>query len=262
MRWLNLLFVLLVNAVPLYGIRVLGWSIGTVLLLYWVENLLVAVFTCARIALHRALTRKAGHWRTGQLGGVSVNGRPKSFGMLGEYAVIAFPFTLVHGIFVVAIVFIIGANKPELADWRFSYEQFRYGALQMLAVLGVDFLVDALTMRSRSFAWIKAYVGQRMGRVLVLHLAIIFGMGAMAMTESPLAVLYVLIGLKTLWDLAASNAGAKAAALPPEPPAWALKLADKVAKDKGGAREMRADWTRSAEQMRRAAIEDEEVLPA
>ena len=40
---------------------------------------------------------------------------------------------------------------------------------------------------------------------------------------------------------------------------WA---ADKVAKDKGGAQEMQADWKRSAEQMRRAAIEDEEVLPA
>jgi hypothetical protein len=101
-----------------------------------------------------------------------------------------------------------------------------------------------------------------MGRVLVLHLAIIFGMFGMAMTESPFAVLYVLVGLKTLWDMAASNASAKAATLPPEPPAWALKLADKVAKDKGGAQEMQADWKRSAEQMRRAAIEDEEVLPA
>src|SRR3954470_24788495 len=73
MRWLNLVFVLLVNAVPLYGIKYLGWSIGTVLLLYWVESVLVAVFTCARIALHRALTRKSGHWRTGSLG-VLVNG--------------------------------------------------------------------------------------------------------------------------------------------------------------------------------------------
>jgi len=98
--------------------------------------------------------------------------------------------------------------------------------------------------------------------VLILHLAIIFGMGAMAMTESPFAVLYVLIGLKTLWDLAASNAGATAAALPPQPPAWALKFADKVARDKGGAAEMQADWKRSIEQSRRAAIQDEEVMPA
>ena len=261
MRWLNMLFVLLVNAVPLYGIKVLGWSIGTVLLLYWLENLLVAVFTTARIALHRALTRKRGHFRGGTLGS-KVNDKPSGSGLLGEYALIAFVFTLAHGIFVVAIVFLFGENKPELADWKFSFEQFRYGALQMLAIMGVDFLIDALTLRSRSFAWIKAYVGQRTGRVLVLHLAIIFGMGAMAMTESPIAVLYVLIGLKTLWDLAASNTSAKTAVLPPEPPAWALKFADKVARDKGGARAMQTDWKHSAEQARRAAIEDEEVMPA
>jgi Family of unknown function (DUF6498) len=119
-----------------------------------------------------------------------------------------------------------------------------------------------VTMRSRSFAWIKAYVGQRMGRVLILHLAIIFGMWGMALSESPFAVLYVLIGLKTLWDLAASNASAKADALPADAPGWALKLADAVAKDKGGAKEMQADWKRSREQLQRAAIEDEQVMPA
>ena len=261
MRWLNLLFVLLINAVPLVGVKMYGWSVGVVLMLYWVENLLTAVFTTARIALHRALTRKRGHWRTGTLG-TKVNNKPSRSGLLGEYAVMAFVFTLAHGIFVIAIVFLVGENKPDIQNWKFSFEQFRYGALQLLGVMSVDFLVDALQMRSRNFAWIKAYTEKRMGRVLILHLAIIFGMGAMAMTESPFAVLYVLIGLKTLWDLAASNAGATAAALPPQPPAWALKFADKVARDKGGAAEMQADWKRSIEQSRRAAIQDEEVMPA
>jgi len=261
MRWLNLLFVLLVNAVPLYGVKYLDWSVGTVLVLYWLENLLIAVFTCARILLHRTLTRKRGHWRTGQLGS-KVNDRPSGQGLFGEYAVIAFVFTLAHGIFVFAIVFLIGENRPDVANWKFSVEQFRIGAWQMLAVLAVNFLVDAMSIRSRSFAWIKAYVGQRMGRVLILHLAIIFGMWAMAASDSPLAVLYVLIALKTLWDLAASNASAKADALPAEAPGWALKLADAVAKDKGGAKEMQADWKRSRERMQRAAIEDEQVMPA
>src|SRR5437899_7172224 len=85
MRWLNLLFVLLVNAIPLYGVKVLGWSALTVVMLYWFENLLIAVFTCARIALHRQLTRKRGHWRTGQLG-TRVGGKPSGQGLLGEYA--------------------------------------------------------------------------------------------------------------------------------------------------------------------------------
>src|SRR5258708_21491936 len=80
MRWLNLLFVLLVNAIPLYGVKFHGWSALTVVVLYWFENLLIAVFTCARIALHRQLTRKRGHRRKGQLG-TQVNDKPSGLGL-------------------------------------------------------------------------------------------------------------------------------------------------------------------------------------
>jgi len=128
--------------------------------------------------------------------------------------------------------------------------------------MSADFLVDAIRTRSRSFAWIKTYVQQRMGRVLVLHLAIIFGMMAMAATESPIAVLYVLIGLKTLWDLAAAGSSAKADSLPENAPQWLGKFADKVADKHGGAAAMQADWKRARENLLRAAREDEQVRPA
>jgi hypothetical protein len=54
---------LLLNAVPAYGIAKLGWSAPTVLVLYWLENLAVALLTTLRIVLHRHWTRKRGHWR-------------------------------------------------------------------------------------------------------------------------------------------------------------------------------------------------------
>src|SRR5215469_5039766 len=241
MRWLNLLFVLLLNAVPLYGVQKLGWSASTVVVLYWFENLLIAFFTCARIALHRKLTRKRGHWRKGQLG-TKVNDQPSQAGLLGEYAVMAFVFTLVHGIFVGAFVLIGADNHSGDPRWAFSAAQFWQGAQWMALALIADFLVDAAVMRGRSFAWIRAYVGQRMGRVIIMHLAIIFGMWGMMATESPFAVLYVLIGLKTLWDLSTANASAKAdvAALPERPPALALKIA---AQQKGITPEMvAAQW--------------------
>jgi len=261
MRLLSLLFALLLNAIPLYGVRELGWSASTVVVLYWFENLVIAVFTCARIWLHRKLTRKRGHWRGGTLG-VKVGDQPLKTGLLGEYAVMAFVFTFAHGIFVGAFVLIAADNHSDSAVWQFSREQFSQGALWMSAAIAVEFLLDASTMRSRSFAWIRSYVDKRMGRVLVMHMTIIFGMWAMMATESPFAVLYVLIALKTLWDMAASNASATAAALPAEPPAWVSKLGDGVGKDQGGAAKMRADWKRNVENLQRAAIEDEEVMPA
>ncbi len=259
MRWINLLFVLLVNAVPLVGVKYYGWSASTVVLLYWLENLFIAVFTCARIVLHRWLTRKRGHWRTGQLG-TKVNDRPSGQGLLGEYATIAFVFTFAHGIFVGAFTLIAGSNHPDDPLWAVSGVQLRQGATWMFAAMALDFLADAASIRQRSFAWMKAYVGQRMGRVLVMHLAIIFGMWGMMATESPFAVLYVLIALKTLWDLAASNVSAKANALPEQPPAWALKFANKVGK--GGAANFTKKWAKDREAQIRAAKQDEEVMPA
>ena len=261
MRAFNLLFALLVNAIPLYGVRYLGWSASTVVVLYWFENLAVAVFTCARIALHRRLTRKRGHWRGGTLG-VKVNDRLLTTGLLGEYATMAFVFTFAHGIFVGGFLLIAAQNHRDSALWQFSRAQFAQGAAWTAAALAAEFLLDAATIRSRSFAWIRAYVGKRMGRVLVMHLTIIFGMWAMMATESPFAVLYVLIALKTLWDLAASAAGANPDALPAEPPAWLSKLGDRVGKDQGGAAKMRADWQRNVDDMRRAALEDEQIMPA
>jgi hypothetical protein len=259
MRWINLLFVLAINAVPLVGVKYYDWSALTVVALYWVENLLIAVFTCARIALHRTLTRKRGHWRTNQLG-VKVNDKPSGLGLLGEYATIAFVFTLAHGIFVGGFILIAGQNHTGDPLWVISGEQLRQGAQWMAAAMTLEFAIDAATMRSRSFAWIKAYVGKRMGRVLVMHLTIIFGMWGMMATESPFAVLYVLIALKTLWDLAAGMAGEKAANLPAQPPARLGKLTNKVGRDQGGAAKITADWQRNVEQMKRAAIEDEEVM--
>jgi hypothetical protein len=258
MRWLNLLFVLLVNAVPLYGVKQLGWSASTVVVLYWFENLLIVFFTCARIALHRSLTRKRGHWRKGQLG-TTVGDKPSSSGLLGEYATMAFVFTIAHGIFVAGFV-ALAADHSSDAIWQFSRAQFLQGAQWMALALVADLVVDAAAMRGRSFAWLRAYVDKRMGRVLIMHFVIIFGMGAMMLTESPFAMLYVLIGLKTLSDLASVGSGDKPRVLPERPPDWALKMSSM---QKGSTpAKMAAQWTQQRDAMIRAAKEDEEVMPA
>lgn len=259
----SLILILLVNAVPIVGVLRYGWSATNVLVLYWFENLLIAVCTCIRIAVHRRLTRKRGYWRGGQVGLKSGSKLVKS-GLLAEYAIVAFVFTFAHGIFVAAIVSILAQNHPGQPMWAFSWEQVGRGVLVISAMLAVELGADLMTLRARSFAWMVDYVQRRMGRVVILHLAIIFGMLAMAMTESPFGILYVLIGLKTLADLG-SLAGPQtttAPATPAEPPAWALKFADRIGKDKGGAAMFTAKWKKDMETNRRNAIEDEEVMPA
>ncbi|MGH8174096.1 MAG: DUF6498-containing protein, partial [Rhodanobacteraceae bacterium] len=233
-RWPSLLLVLLINAVPIVGVLRYGWSAVNVLVLFWCENLLIAIFTCLRIWLHRKFSRKRGYLRGGQVG-VQVNGKTVKTGLLGEYAVIAFPFTLAHGVFVGVITMIITQNHGDDPMWHFSWVQLGRGVAIISAMLSIEFLFDLATLRSRSFAWMRDYMQRRTARVIVLHVAIIFGMFAMAMFNSPLGILYVLLGLKALAEVGGvfgqSAAAQKAAA--EKPPAWALKVVDKLGKDKG-----------------------------
>ena len=106
-----------VNAVPLGGVFLAGWSPATALTLYWWESLIGATLVALRIALHRALTRKAGHRRL-QLGlqlhvGGGEHGRrrrerrredgePGSF--LGELLLVAGAGTAVHGVLLWAVL--------------------------------------------------------------------------------------------------------------------------------------------------------------
>ncbi|HKE48651.1 MAG TPA: DUF6498-containing protein [Rhodanobacteraceae bacterium] len=252
---------LLINAVPLVGVLRYEWSAINVLVLYWFENLLIAVCTCIRIAVHRRLTRKKGYWRTNQLG-IEVNDKPMQTGLLGEYAVGAFVFTGAHGVFVGAITLILHQNFPDQALWQISFDQVVRGAGIIAAMLGIELAVDLSHIRYRSYAWMRAYVDGRMGRIIVLHLTIIFGMFGMAMTESPMWILYILIGLKTLTDVgSAAGRGTPASSEPVPPPAWTLRLADRIGKDKGGAKAFMKKYEADLEKARRNAIEDEEVMP-
>jgi hypothetical protein len=253
--------VLLINAVPLVGVLRYGWSATNVLVLYWFENLVVAILTTARLIVHRRLTRKRGYWRTSQLG-IKVNDRPVKSGFVAEYATGAFAFTLGHGVFVAVIALLLAQNHPDEPMWHLGWPQVGRGVLVISAMLVVEFCVDLGTIRSASFAAVKQYAQARMARVVVLHLAIIFGMLGMAVTDSPLSILYVLIGLKTLVELGAAASRGAAASESGAPPAWTLKMADRFAKDKGGATGFVQQYRHDMDAERRQAIEDEEAMPA
>jgi hypothetical protein len=259
-RWRGILIVLLVNAVPIVGVLRYGWSATNVLVLYWFENLLIAICTTLRLVVHRRLSRKRGYFRSGVIGGVKVNDKPVKSGLVGEYAIVAFVFTFAHGIFVAAIAFMLTRDHPDDPMWQFSLPQLVRGVEVIAAMLGIELIADLATIRARPFAWMKDYAQRRMGRILVLHLAIIFGMFAMAMTDSPFGILYVLIGLKTLVDLGGVYGQGTKTDESDVPPGWALKFADKVAKDKGGSAALLKDLKAQGDKARRDAIEDEEIM--
>jgi len=254
---------LLINVVPLVGVLYFHWSAINVLVLYWFENLLIGFCTLIRLFAHRAWTRKRGYWRHSNRLGIQVNDKPAEMGLIGEYAIATFGFTFAHGVFVGAIALIVHQNYPDQAMWQLSWQQVLRGALAIAVFLGIELVVDLTRIRGASFAALRDYAQARMGRVIVLHLAIIFGMFAMAMSHSPMGILYVLIGIKACADLlgVATRGAPRIADSDTPPPAWAMRMADKLGKDKGGAAGLQKQWQAERDRARRDAIEDEQTMP-
>jgi len=254
---------LLINVVPLVGVLYFHWSAINVLVLYWFENLLIGFCTLIRLFAHRAWTRKRGYWRHSNRLGIQVNDKPAEMGLIGEYAIATFGFTLAHGVFVGVIALVVHQNYPDQAMWQLSWQQVLRGALAIAVFLGIELVADLTRIRGASFAALRDYAQARMGRVIVLHLAILFGMFAMAMSHSPMGILYVLIGIKTCADVlgVATRGAPRIADSDTPPPAWAMRMADKLGKDKGGAAGLQKQWQAERDQARRDAIDDEQTMP-
>lgn len=231
----RLLQALGVNSIPAAGFFGEGWSIGTTLLLYWVETLVVILLVTARILLHRRWTRRAGHWAATTAMTTSGKGRkPVRSGkstFLAGFLGVMIPFTAAHGIFVLMIVFLVLPERGGDAA-RVSFEHFRIGAAGMAAFLALGLAFDLVGLRRRPFAWIERLANRAQGRMLLTHLTIIFGMGAMAWFDGPIGLFLVFAGLKLLGDLGGLLAKDDAR-LAPEPPKWAAHL-DRLGRLKEG----------------------------
>src|SRR5437660_1381164 len=97
-RLWRLLIAIGINAVIIWGVGWEGWSGATALTVYWFENLFGSILVAVRIAIHRWLTRKRGHFRA-QLG-VTTTGPKGGFdSFLSEFLAGSLAFTLGHGVF-------------------------------------------------------------------------------------------------------------------------------------------------------------------
>jgi hypothetical protein len=94
----------------------------------------------------------------------------------------------------------------------------------VLAFLVVGFVMDLPGLRGKTFFWIEQMADRNIARVIVVHLSIIFGLLAVALTDATKAFFGVFIGFKTLNDLATVLPQWN----PEEPPRWLCRLMDKV----------------------------------
>jgi hypothetical protein len=213
----QLLIVLAVNGVVIYGVGWKEWNGATALAVYWIETLVAGLLIAVRIALHRLLTRKRGHYRS-QLG-VAVSGGEGSKAtqfnsFLTEFLVLIVVFSFGHAIFLGAFLFGILKEQPDLV-------LLKQGALAVIAIQFAGFLGDLFTLRTMSFAVIKRMAGVGAGRVVLIQIAIIGGMGLAALSGRNEMFLIPFAVLKLLADV-----GGAFSSLPQKKtaPRWLVRL--------------------------------------
>lgn len=181
------------NLVPLAGVLFWGWDAFALIALFWMENVLVGVFFILRMLCLDPLDRAL--WAA------------KLF-MVPFFCVHYGMFTAVHGVFVFAM---LGGKR---------YDPQGFWVLEPAARAAEDFglwLPMAVLAGSHLFSFSYNYVyrgefrraqlaslmTQPYARVVVLHVAILFGGFAAMALGSPLWALLVLLALKVALDFKA-----------------------------------------------------------
>jgi hypothetical protein len=197
---LALVALVVANLVPLGGVLALGWGVYDVMLIYWLENGVVGLYTLARMA--------------------TAGRHPLATALIGPFFVVHYGmFWLVHGVFVVTLfgpTGPFGTAAPSAAPVGPSLPfalpivgevPWVAGAGWALAGLlvshGVSFVQNWLLGGERDGVEPREIMPRPYGRVVVLHLTLIGGGFVVMALGAPVLALVLMVALKIGVDAAA-----------------------------------------------------------
>jgi hypothetical protein len=189
---ISILFLIAVNMIPLFGVLFFGWSLFSIMFLYWIENGIIGFFNIFKIALARAPGTS-----------FTINGR-----LVGssnkEIRVILFILQygfvwMVHG----ALVYLyFGMSSSDLFG-SFEPRGVAIVAAALFLSHGVSFLVNFLGKEEYLTVSPDRQMIEPYSRVLVLTVTILWSGFFIDRLGAPLAALILLVLLKTVIDLLA-----------------------------------------------------------
>lgn len=189
---LPLLAVVAGNITPIFGVLLYDWSLFDIFYLYWAENILIGGVTAIRMLMSGA------SWGIAMLIGslFSVAFFTVHYGM----------FCFGHGMIIFELFYKgpvdIGKNEEYLLAYAFDNPQNGF----FLALLGITVVVITEGLKKiiqdrREARMPKAIMFSPYGRIVVLHITIIFGGLAAQSLGAPIWALALLIVLKTGYDV-------------------------------------------------------------
>ena len=187
-------FGLIVDLIPIYAVLVLGWGAVPLVFLYWLENVVIGAATISRMIL------------AGILGG--------SIALIGAVFLSVFftfhygMFCFVHGTFLMSFAEMGVGSSP---DFRSPFGLVGYalqagpGMLGFVALIAVFNLVviinDDLFNGQAGTGSINEIMMAPYGRVIVLHVGIFAGAGALIALGQPMIGVLALILMRVAWGV-------------------------------------------------------------
>jgi len=198
-----LVFLVLTNMLPIYGVLVLGWDAFNIVLLYWAENLIIGFYNVLKMAFAKVEPPIAN---------------------IGKLFTIPFfiihygAFVAVHG-FIIFAIFGKGGPSPDMHHpwpcfliflqlligvichcWKTITTDMKYVLVTLFISHGVSFVHNYLMAGEYRTIKSNDLMGQPYSRILVMHFAILIGAFLTISIGSPAGVLIVLIIIKTIID--------------------------------------------------------------
>jgi hypothetical protein len=187
----------LANLLPVAGVLLFAWDLGSVLLLYWAESGVIAAFNALKM--------------------IRVGGGRAAF-LVPFFLVHYGIFMLVHGAFL--LLFLSwgpGGGGADLDPRRVAAglgEGWGFALLALGASHGASFVLNFLGRREWEGRTIERQMLEPYGRILVMHLVLLLGAVPAVLLGAPWPLLVLLVAFKIVADLRAHRA--EHAAAPPE----------------------------------------------
>jgi ABC-type xylose transport system permease subunit len=190
----SLIVLLCANAVPIFGVLFLGWTVLPLILVYWLENVVIGGFNVLKML--SAKPSQPVFWLA------------KLF--LVPFFIVHFGgFTYVHGALVLAI---FGSSGPKTFDLMTTVpaairaNHLGWAVLSLVLSHGLSFYWNYIKNGEYQRASLDVLMMQPYARVFILHFAVLIGGWIVMTLGSPTLALVLLVVLKTAADLRAHRA--------------------------------------------------------
>lgn len=185
--WLTLSTLLLIaaNLVPIAGTLFYGWRLSDVMVLYWAESAVIGFFNlCKIVVIGRWFALLAGPFFLGHFGG----------------------FMAVHFLFIYTI-FVQGPNDMgavgELGEVVALFQGLWPALLALFLSHAVSFYSNFLGRQEYRGRTVNKQMSEPYGRIIFMHLVLIFGGGLTLVLGETTPVLLGVIALKIFFDIRA-----------------------------------------------------------